>query len=255
MIIAQDTSAYGVDTKNRMGFWNGMPIKTDIQNLCEQLSQLGIWVRLHYVYPYPSVDNLIPLMAEGKILPYLDVPLQHASPSILKSMKRPGTIEKTLERIQRWRDICPEITLRSTFIVGYPGETDHDFNLLLDFLSEAKLDRVGCFTYSPVDGAIANELPDQIPEEIKQERYHQFMQLQQTISTQKLAEKIGQTLPVIIDEIDEEGAIGRTMADAPEIDGAVYLNEEHNVKVGDIVNVEIEHSDEYDLWGSVIKNN
>ena len=255
LIIAQDTSAYGVDTKNRMGFWNGMPIKTDIQNLCEQLSQLGIWVRLHYVYPYPSVDNLIPLMAEGKILPYLDVPLQHASPSILKSMKRPGTIEKTLERIQRWRDICPEITLRSTFIVGYPGETDHDFNLLLNFLSEAKLDRVGCFTYSPVDGAIANELPDQIPEEIKQERYHQFMQLQQTISTQKLAEKIGQTLPVIIDEIDEEGAIGRTMADAPEIDGAVYLNEEHNVKVGDIVNVEIEHSDEYDLWGSVIKNN
>ncbi len=255
LIIAQDTSAYGVDTKNRMGFWNGMPIKTDIQNLCEQLSQLGIWVRLHYVYPYPSVDNLIPLMAEGKILPYLDVPLQHASPSILKSMKRPGTIEKTLERIQRWRDICPEITLRSTFIVGYPGETDHDFNLLLDFLSEGKLDRVGCFTYSPVDGAIANELPDQIPEEIKQERYHQFMQLQQTISTQKLAEKIGQTLPVIIDEIDEEGAIGRTMADAPEIDGAVYLNEEHNVKVGDIVNVEIEHSDEYDLWGSVIKNN
>ena len=255
LIIAQDTSAYGVDTKNRMGFWNGMPIKTDIQNLCEQLSQLGIWVRLHYVYPYPSVDNLIPLMAEGKILPYLDVPLQHASPSILKSMKRPGTIEKTLERIQRWRDICPEITLRSTFIVGYPGETDHDFNLLLDFLSEAKLDRVGCFTYSPVDGAIANELPDQIPEEIKQERYHQFMQLQQTISTQKLAEKIGQTLPVIIDEIDEEGAIGRTLADAPEIDGAVYLNEEHNVKVGDIVNVEIEHSDEYDLWGSVIKNN
>ena len=255
LIIAQDTSAYGVDTKNRMGFWNGMPIKTDIQNLCEQLSQLGIWVRLHYVYPYPSVDNLIPLMAEGKILPYLDVPLQHASPSILKSMKRPGTIEKTLERIQRWRDICPEITLRSTFIVGYPGETDHDFNLLLDFLSEAKLDRVGCFTYSPVDGAIANELPDQIPEEIKQERYHQFMQLQQTISTQKLAEKIGQTLPVIIDEIDEEGAIGRTMADAPEIDGAVYLNEEHNVNVGDIVNVEIEHSDEYDLWGSVIKNN
>lgn len=255
LIIAQDTSAYGVDTKNRMGFWNGMPIKTDIQNLCEQLSQLGIWVRLHYVYPYPSVDNLIPLMAEGKILPYLDVPLQHASPSILKSMKRPGTIEKTLERIQRWRDICPEITLRSTFIVGYPGETDHDFNLLLDFLSEAKLDRVGCFTYSPVDGAIANELPDQIPEEIKQERYHQFMQLQQSISTQKLAEKIGQTLPVIIDEIDEEGAIGRTMADAPEIDGAVYLNEEHNVKVGDIVNVEIEHSDEYDLWGSVSKNN
>ena len=255
LVIAQDTSAYGLDTKNRLGFWNGMPVKTDIQHLCEQLAKLGIWVRLHYVYPYPSVDNLIPLMAEGKILPYLDVPLQHASPTVLKSMKRPGTIEKTLERIHKWREICPDITLRSTFIVGYPGETDHDFQLLLDFLSAAQLDRVGCFTYSPIDGAMANQLPDQISEEIKQERYHQFMQLQQTISTTKLANKIGKIMPVIIDEVDDEGAIGRTMADAPEIDGVVYLNDEQSVKVGDIVNVKIEHSDEYDLWGTFVPNN
>ena len=255
LVIAQDTSAYGLDTKNRLGFWNGMPVKTDIQHLCEQLAKLGIWVRLHYVYPYPRVDNLIPLMAEGKILPYLDVPLQHASPTVLKSMKRPGTIEKTLERIHKWREICPDITLRSTFIVGYPGETDHDFQLLLDFLSAAQLDRVGCFTYSPIDGAMANQLPDQISEEIKQERFHQFMQLQQTISTTKLANKIGKIMPVIIDEVDDEGAIGRTMADAPEIDGVVYLNDEQSVKVGDIVNVKIEHSDEYDLWGTFVPNN
>lgn len=251
LVIAQDTSAYGIDIKNRTDFWNGMPLKTDIKTLCEQLASLGIWVRLHYMYPYPSVDELIPLMAEGKILPYLDVPLQHASPSVLKSMKRPGTIERTLERIEKWRNICPEITLRSTFIVGYPGETEQDFELLLDFLSQAKLDRVGCFTYSPVEGAAANALPNQIPDEIKQQRYDRFMQLQQTISNQKLQDKIGKTLSVIIDEVDEEGAIGRSMADAPEIDGVVYLNEEHSVKVGDIVQVNIEHSDEYDLWGTV----
>ena len=251
LVIAQDTSAYGIDVKNRTNFWNGMPLKTDIHTLCEQLSTLGIWVRLHYMYPYPSVDNLIPLMAEGKILPYLDVPLQHASPTVLKSMKRPGTIERTLERIHHWREICPEITLRSTFIVGYPGETEKDFELLLDFLSQAQLDRVGCFPYSPVEGAAANQLADQIPEEIKQERFHRFMQLQQSISTQKLQNKIGKTLSVLIDEVDEEGAIGRSMADAPEIDGVVYLNEEKDVKVGDIVQVNIEHSDEYDLWGTV----
>jgi ribosomal protein S12 methylthiotransferase len=251
LVIAQDTSAYGIDVKNRTHFWNGMPLKTDIHTLCEQLSSLGIWVRLHYMYPYPSVDNLIPLMAEGKILPYLDVPLQHASPTVLKSMKRPGTIERTLERIHRWREICPEITLRSTFIVGYPGETEQDFELLLDFLSQAQLDRVGCFPYSPVEGAAANQLANQIPEDIKQERFHRFMQLQQTISTQKLQNKIGKTLSVLIDEVDDEGAIGRSMADAPEIDGVVYLNEEKNVKVGDIVQVKIEHSDEYDLWGTV----
>ncbi len=253
LVIAQDTSAYGIDIKNRTNFWNGMPLKTDIYTLCEQLSTLGIWVRLHYMYPYPSVDNLIPLMAEGKILPYLDVPLQHASPTVLKSMKRPGTIERTLERIHHWRDICPEITLRSTFIVGYPGETEQDFELLLDFLEKAQLDRVGCFPYSPVEGAAANQLADQIPEAIKQERFHRFMQLQQRISTQKLQNKIGKTLSVLIDEVDEEGAIGRSMADAPEIDGVVYLNEEKTVKVGDIVQVNIEHSDEYDLWGTVIQ--
>ena len=253
LVIAQDTSAYGIDIKNRTNFWNGMPLKTNIQTLCEQLSSLGIWVRLHYMYPYPSVDDLIPLMAEGKILPYLDVPLQHASPTVLKSMKRPGTIEKTLERIHHWREICPEITLRSTFIVGYPGETEQDFELLLDFLEKAQLDRVGCFPYSPVEGAAANQLADQIPEAIKQERFHRFMQLQQTISTQKLQNKIGKTLSVLIDEVDEEGAIGRSMADAPEIDGVVYLNEEKDVKVGDIVQVNIEHSDEYDLWGTVIQ--
>ncbi|WP_392559655.1 30S ribosomal protein S12 methylthiotransferase RimO [Orbus mooreae] len=251
LVIAQDTSAYGADIKNRTGFWNGSPVRSDIQSLSEQLSSLGIWVRLHYVYPYPHVDNLIPLMAEGKILPYLDVPLQHASPAILKSMKRPGSIERTLERIHKWRDICPDITLRSTFIVGYPGETERDFEQLLNFLDQAKLDRVGCFTYSAIEGAAANNLPNQVPEEVKQERYHQFMQLQQAISTEKLTSKIGKTLPVLIDEVDEEGAIGRSMADAPEIDGVVYLNEEFSVKVGDIVNVSIEHSDEYDLWGSV----
>ncbi|WP_218059189.1 30S ribosomal protein S12 methylthiotransferase RimO [Gilliamella sp. wkB178] len=251
LVIAQDTSAYGIDINNRINFWNGMPLKTNIQTLCEQLSSLGIWVRLHYMYPYPSVDDLIPLMAEGKILPYLDVPLQHASPSVLKSMKRPGTIDKTLERIHKWRDICPEITLRSTFIVGYPGETEQDFEILLDFLTQAQLDRVGCFPYSPVEGAAANALANQIPEEVKQQRFDQFMQLQQTISTQKLQAKIGKTLAVIIDEVDEEGAIGRSMADAPEIDGVVYLNEEKSVNVGDIVPVNIEHSDEYDLWGTV----
>ena len=251
LVIAQDTSAYGIDIKNRTNFWNGMPLKTNIQTLCEQLSSLGIWVRLHYMYPYPSVDDLIPLMAEGKILPYLDVPLQHASPTVLKSMKRPGTIERTLERIQQWREICPEITLRSTFIVGYPGETEQDFELLLDFLEKAQLDRVGCFPYSPVEGAAANELANQVPDEIKQQRFDRFMQLQQKISMQKLQAKIGKTLAVIIDEVDEEGAIGRSMADAPEIDGVVYLNEEKDVKVGDIVQVIIEHSDEYDLWGTI----
>ena len=251
LVIAQDTSAYGIDIKNRTNFWNGMPLKTNIQTLCEQLSSLGIWVRLHYMYPYPSVDDLIPLMAEGKILPYLDVPLQHASPTVLKSMKRPGTIEKTLERIHHWREICPEITLRSTFIVGYPGETEQDFELLLDFLEKAQLDRVGCFPYSPVEGAAANELANQVPDEIKQQRFDRFMQLQQKISMQKLQAKIGKTLAVIIDEVDEEGAIGRSMADAPEIDGVVYLNEEKDVNVGDVVQVIIEHSDEYDLWGTV----
>lgn len=251
LVISQDTSAYGVDVKHRTGFWNGQPVKTSMIGLCEQLSSLGVWIRLHYVYPYPHVDDVIPLMAEGKVLPYLDIPLQHASPKILKLMKRPGAVERTLERIKRWREICPQLTLRSTFIVGFPGETEEDFQMLLDFLTEAKLDRVGCFKFSPVEGATANELADQVPEEVKEERFHRFMQLQQQISAQRLKDKIGLTIPVIIDEVDEEGAIGRSMADAPEIDGAVYLNGETTLKVGDVVNVTIENVDEYDMWGSV----
>ena len=252
LVISQDTSAYGVDVKHRTGFWNGQPVKTSMVSLCEQLSSLGAWVRLHYVYPYPHVDDVIPLMAAGKILPYLDIPLQHASPKILKLMKRPGAVERTLERIKRWREICPELTLRSTFIVGFPGETEEDFQMLLDFLSEAKLDRVGCFKFSPVEGAAANELADPVPEEVKEERFHRFMQLQQQISAQRLQDKIGREVLVLIDEVDEEGAIGRSMADAPEIDGAVYLNGEADVKVGDIIKVKIENADEYDLWGSKV---
>ncbi|RNM06922.1 30S ribosomal protein S12 methylthiotransferase RimO [Dickeya undicola] len=252
LVISQDTSAYGADVKHRTGFWNGQPVKTSMVSLCEQLSTLGLWVRLHYVYPYPHVDEIIPLMAAGKVLPYLDIPLQHASPKILKLMKRPGAVERTLERIKRWREICPELTLRSTFIVGFPGETEDDFQMLLDFLQEAQLDRVGCFRYSPVEGAAANDLPDQVPEAVKEERYHRFMQIQQQISSQRLQAKVGRELKVLIDEVDEEGAIGRSMADAPEIDGAVYLNGENRVKVGDLVTVKIEHADEYDLWGSLV---
>ncbi|EIU9440013.1 30S ribosomal protein S12 methylthiotransferase RimO [Escherichia coli] len=250
LVISQDTSAYGVDVKHRTGFHNGEPVKTSMVSLCEQLSKLGIWTRLHYVYPYPHVDDVIPLMAEGKILPYLDIPLQHASPRILKLMKRPGSVDRQLARIKQWREICPELTLRSTFIVGFPGETEEDFQMLLDFLKEARLDRVGCFKYSPVEGADANALPDQVPEEVKEERWNRFMQLQQQISAERLQEKVGREILVIIDEVDEEGAIGRSMADAPEIDGAVYLNGETNVKPGDILRVKVEHADEYDLWGS-----
>ncbi|MGL4601366.1 MAG: 30S ribosomal protein S12 methylthiotransferase RimO [Plesiomonas sp.] len=250
LVISQDTSAYGVDVKHRTGFWNGQPVKTSMLSLCEQLAKLGVWVRLHYVYPYPHVDDVIPLMAEGKILPYLDIPLQHASPKVLKLMKRPGSVERTLERIKRWREICPELTLRSTFIVGFPGETEEDFTLLLDFLREAQIDRAGCFKYSPVEGAAANELPDQVPEEIKEERWNRFMQLQQEISAQRLQSKIGREIMVIVDEVDEEGAVARSMADAPEIDGAVYLNGLTDVKAGDILRVKVDHADEYDLWAS-----
>ncbi|AZI88299.1 ribosomal protein S12 methylthiotransferase RimO [Enterobacter cloacae S611] len=250
LVISQDTSAYGVDVKHRMGFHNGEPVKTSMVGLCEQLAKLGVWTRLHYVYPYPHVDDVIPLMAEGKILPYLDIPLQHASPRILKLMKRPGAVDRQLARIKRWREICPELTLRSTFIVGFPGETEEDFQMLLDFLTEARLDRVGCFKYSPVEGATANELADQVPEEVKEERWNRFMQLQQRISAERLQEKIGREILVMIDEVDEEGAIGRSMADAPEIDGAVYLNGDTNVKPGDIVRVKVENADEYDLWGT-----
>ncbi|MFM5874242.1 30S ribosomal protein S12 methylthiotransferase RimO [Aeromonas veronii] len=252
LVISQDTSAYGVDVKHRTGFYDGMPVKTSMVALCEELAKLDIWVRLHYVYPYPHVDDVIPLMRDGKILPYLDIPLQHASPRILKLMKRPGSVERTLERIQKWREICPQITLRSTFIVGFPGETEEDFQMLLDFIDKAELDRVGCFKYSPVEGALANELPDPVPEEIQEERFQRFMELQQQVSTRKLARKVGQEMTVIIDEVDEEGATGRSFADAPEIDGLVYLNGETGLKPGDMVKVRIDESDEYDLWASLI---
>lgn len=248
LVISQDTSAYGVDVKHRTGFCNGEPIRTSMVSLCEQLSKLGLWVRLHYVYPYPHVDDVIPLMAEGKILPYLDIPLQHASPRILKLMKRPGSVERTLERIRRWREICPQLTLRSTFIVGFPSETEQEFQMLLDFIQQARLDRVGCFKYSPVEGASANQLPDPVPDEIKQQRFHRFMQLQQQISASKLQEKIGKTLHVIIDQVTEQGAVGRSQADAPEIDGVVYLNGIFDLQPGDIIRAVIENADEYDLW-------
>ncbi|MDD1780958.1 30S ribosomal protein S12 methylthiotransferase RimO [Enterovibrio sp. ZSDZ35] len=253
LVISQDTSAYGVDTKHSTGFANGMPVRQNLKALSEELGKLGIWTRLHYVYPYPHVDDIIPLMAEGKILPYLDIPFQHASPRVLKAMKRPGKAERTLEQIKKWREMCPELVIRSTFIVGFPGETEEDFQILLEWLKEAQLDRVGCFKYSPVDGAAANEIDDQISEDVKQDRYDRFMQLQQEISAAKLQKRIGTTMKVLIDEVDEEGALGRTYADAPEIDGVVYLNEEFNVKAGDIVDVAIEHADEYDLWGSVVR--
>lgn len=257
LVVSQDTSAYAMDTQRKEGgvktaFWNGMPIKNDLMTLCKQLGKLGIWVRLHYVYPYPHVDDLIPLMAEGLLLPYLDIPLQHASPKILKAMKRPGKIDRTLERIKQWREICPDLTLRSTFIVGFPGETEEDFQMLLDFLKEAQLDRVGCFKFSPVEGAPATEMADQVPEDVKEERFHRFMQLQQEISAERLKQKIGQTLDVIVDEIDGEGIIGRTKADAPEVDGLVYIENLSGapVKVGEFIKVTITHSDEYDLWGT-----
>ena len=257
LVVSQDTSAYAMDTQRKEGgaktaFWNGMPIKNDLMTLCKQLGKLGIWVRLHYVYPYPHVDDLIPLMAEGLLLPYLDIPLQHASPKILKAMKRPGKIDRTLERIKQWREICPDLTLRSTFIVGFPGETEEDFQMLLDFLKEAQLDRVGCFKFSPVEGAPATEMADQVPEEVKEERFHRFMQLQQEISAERLKQKIGQTLDVIVDEIDDKGIIGRTKADAPEVDGLVYIENLSGtpVKVGEFIKVTITHSDEYDLWGT-----
>ncbi|WP_395948788.1 30S ribosomal protein S12 methylthiotransferase RimO [Aeromonas mytilicola subsp. aquatica] len=252
LVISQDTSAYGVDVKHRTGFYDGMPVKTSMVALCEELAKLDIWVRLHYVYPYPHVDDVIPLMRDGKVLPYLDIPLQHASPRILKLMKRPGTVERTLERIQKWREICPEITLRSTFIVGFPGETEEEFQMLLDFIDKAELDRVGCFKYSPVEGAKANELPDPVPEEVQEERFQRFMELQQQVSVRKLARKVGQEMTVLIDEVDEEGATGRSFADAPEIDGLVYLNGETGLKPGDLVKVRIDEADEYDLWASLI---
>ncbi|WP_017445667.1 30S ribosomal protein S12 methylthiotransferase RimO [Gayadomonas joobiniege] len=252
LVISQDTSAYGVDLKNRTEFVDGMPIKAGFESLCKQLSQLGIWARLHYVYPYPHVDKIVPLMAQGALLPYLDIPFQHANKRILKLMKRPGNVDKTLERIHKWREICPELVIRSTFIVGFPGETDAEFEELLAFLEAAQLDRVGCFKYSDVEGAVANELPDPVSEAVKEERYHRFMQVQQAISEKRLAQRVGKTYQILIDEVDEEGAIGRCFADAPEIDGMVYLNDCIDLKPGDLVKAKIIASDEYDLWAEPI---
>lgn len=261
LIISQDTSAYGVDTKYKTVFWDGQPIKTKFFDLCEQMAKLGIWVRLHYVYPYPHVDQVVQLMADsmaksggtGGLLPYLDIPFQHASPSVLKAMKRPAMSEDTLERIRAWRAVCPDIVIRSTFVVGFPGETQEDFEYLLDWLKQARLDRVGCFTYSEVEGAVANNLPNPVPEHIKQERYEQLMALQQQISSDKLAEKVGKRLVVLVDEIDTEEniAICRSYADAPEIDGHVYVdNIDATVKAGDMLTVTIDEASDYDLFAS-----
>jgi ribosomal protein S12 methylthiotransferase len=248
LVISQDTSAYGVDLKYRTGFWNGQPVKGSMQGLCEALAHLGVWVRLHYVYPYPHVDKVIPLMADGLILPYLDIPFQHASQRVLKAMKRPAASEDNLARIKAWRSICPELTLRSTFIVGFPGETEQDFQQLLDFLEEAQLDRVGCFQYSPVDGAKANDLADHVPDALKQERYERFMEVQQRISSARLQAKIGEEIDVLIDEVTDEEAIGRSKADAPEIDGKVYLQYPEGLQPGDVVTVTVEDADDYDLY-------
>lgn len=250
LVISQDTSAYGVDLKYRTDFWEGRPLKSNLLTLAETLAEFGIWVRLHYVYPYPHVDDLIPLMAEGKILPYLDVPLQHGSPSVLQRMKRPAAAEKTLERIKKWRTLCPDLTLRSTFIVGFPGETEDEFRELLDFIDEAQLDRVGCFQYSPVEGAAANALPDPVPEALKQERWNTFMAEQQVISSDKLQKKVGTRLQVLIDEVDGDTAVGRSVADAPEIDGVVHLSDVAGLRPGDWVEGQVSAADDYDLWMS-----
>jgi ribosomal protein S12 methylthiotransferase len=245
LVVSQDTSAYGVDIKFRTGFHGGKPIKTNFEQLCKSLGQLGVWVRLHYVYPYPHVDDVIPLMADGKILPYLDIPFQHASPRILKLMKRPAAAEKVLSRIREWRKVCPELTIRSTFIAGFPGETEEEFEMLLTFLKEAQLDRVGCFAYSPVDGAKANELPDPVPIEVREERKMRFMRVQAGISRDKLKSKVGKQIKVIVDA----PGVGRSSADAPEIDGLVYFGKSHNLKVGSFVDVRIERAGEHDLHG------
>ena len=265
LVISQDTSAYGVDIKYRTGFWQGRPVKSRMLDLCEALGEMGVWVRLHYVYPYPHVDNVIPLMAEGKILPYLDIPFQHSSPAVLKAMKRPAHQEKTIDRIHAWRQVCPDLTLRSTFIAGFPGETDADFEHLLDWLKEAQLDRVGCFKYEAVEGARANALPNPVPEALKQERWERLMETQQAISAARLQNKVGRTLKVIVDEVcidaDEQGAVARSQGDAPEIDGNVFIDlsgdllaEAENpqqIQCGDVVEVHIDDADDYDLYGRI----
>lgn len=248
LVISQDTSAYGVDVKYRTGFWEGRPVKTQLKALCEALGEFGIWVRLHYVYPYPSVDDIIPLMAEGKILPYLDIPFQHASPRILKAMKRPASTENVLKRIEAWRTICPELVIRSTFITGFPGETETDFQELLGFLETAQLDRVGAFAYSSVDGATANELPDSVPEEERESRRVRLMQFQSDISAEKLAQRIGDEEVIVIDDVDEEGAIGRSWREAPDIDGVVQVMGYTDCVPGDRIAVRIVDADEHDLY-------
>ena len=252
LVISQDTSAYGVDLKYQTDLWQGQAIKTRFYDLAAAMGELGIWVRMHYVYPYPHVDEVVPLMADGKILPYLDIPFQHANSRILKLMKRPAASENNLARIQAWREICPDITLRSTFIVGFPGETEAEFTELLDFLTEAKLDRVGCFAYSPVKGAAANALPDPIPEQLKQERLAIFMAHQAEISASRLQQRIGKIETVLVDEVVAEGAVARSKADAPEIDGQVFIDAATHLQVGDWVDVQLEEADEHDFWGSLI---
>jgi len=252
LVISQDTSAYGVDVKYRTGFWGGRPVKTRMYDLCKALGEMGIWVRLHYVYPYPHVDELIPLMAEGKVLPYLDVPFQHASQRILKAMKRPASAENNLERIKAWRDICPDITIRSTFIAGFPGETEAEFEELLTFLDEAKLDRVGCFAYSPVEGATANALADQLPDEVREERRARLMEFQEDISTQRLERWIDREITVLVDEVDEDGAIARSPGDAPEIDGLVIIPDAQHLEVGEFATVRITDCDVHDLYAQCV---
>jgi ribosomal protein S12 methylthiotransferase len=251
LIVSQDTSAYGVDVKYRTGFWGGRPIRTRMTELAQALGELGVWVRLHYVYPYPHVDEVIPLMADGKILPYLDVPFQHASRRILKAMKRPASAENNLERVRRWREICPELTIRSTFIVGFPGETEGDFEELLGFVEEAQLDRVGCFAYSPVEGAVANALGPHVPDEVKEARRERFMRVQERISAERLKRKVGQTLTVLVDEVGEDGAIARSSADAPEIDGVVHVARSRKLKVGEFAQVRVTASDAHDVHAAI----
>lgn len=254
LVISQDTSAYGIDCKYKAYPYKNRSVRTKFIDLCRELGELGVWTRLHYVYPYPHVDEVFPLMAEGKILPYIDIPFQHASPAVLKNMRRPAHQSQTLERIHNWRKDCPDLTIRSTFIVGFPGETDEDFEMLLDWLEDAQLDRVGCFKYEAVTGAAANAISPAVPEEVKEERWHRFMQAQQRISAQKLKKKIGTTLPAIIDSVGKQGALGRTMADAPEIDGTITIlsrKKDKALQAGDIVQVKVTHADAYDLKGTL----
>jgi ribosomal protein S12 methylthiotransferase len=252
LVVSQDTSAYGVDSRHRVGFWNGRAIRSHLVDLAGALGELGVWVRLHYVYPYPHVDELIPLMADGYILPYLDIPFQHASPAILRAMRRPAGGADIIARIRRWRALCPEIAIRSTLIVGFPGETEEDFQRLLDFVAEARLDRVGCFTYSAVPGASANALPNPVPEPVKEERRARLLELQSRISREKLAERVGQVVTVLVDEAEPGGVYGRTYADAPEVDGIVRVETTAGVAAGEFIEVEVTDSDAHDLYGAVL---